>query len=267
MPAIMDVLSPPSTLLTTNNNTFNDSKERSYKELIKQLAAQVNTKPYGNIPPMSNNNKRKKKKKIQQERTIKRRMSHVEDWVVVDSKESIPDEEELNSSTDFSLTHVLPLHMPPPSLSEIQQDTHLLRSLITTQSYAISSSPPQLSNIDQQVWNETIAKLKKSLVVSSPTPKISSRHIIPLPPPPRKLVKRRRSEATTQPRFNPDTNAYTRDTRSNPDHLRMISAELNMIRSRKLLSPLKPRGFLPRRKDIFIRGEHRKVSPLTYEIN
>ncbi|KAF9288900.1 hypothetical protein BGZ68_010433, partial [Mortierella alpina] len=42
-----------------------------------------------------------------------------------------------------------------------------------------------------------------------------------------------------------------RETRSNADYLRMMAAELRMIRSRKLISPLKPRGYLPRRKDPF----------------
>ncbi|KAF9347449.1 hypothetical protein BGX34_003136 [Mortierella sp. NVP85] len=44
-----------------------------------------------------------------------------------------------------------------------------------------------------------------------------------------------------------------RETRSNTDYLRMMAAELRMIRSRKLVSPLKPRGYLPRRKDPFKR--------------
>ncbi|KAG0088463.1 hypothetical protein BGZ92_006138 [Podila epicladia] len=45
-----------------------------------------------------------------------------------------------------------------------------------------------------------------------------------------------------------------RETRSNTDYLRMMAAELRMIRSRKLISPLKPRGYLPRRKDPFRNG-------------
>ncbi|KAF9362081.1 hypothetical protein BGX26_004166 [Mortierella sp. AD094] len=43
----------------------------------------------------------------------------------------------------------------------------------------------------------------------------------------------------------------SRETRSNPDYLRMMASEMRMIRSRKLISPLKPRGYLPRRKDLF----------------
>lgn len=163
-------------------------------------------------------------------------------------------------------------------------------SSTTTASYVVSSSPPHLSNTDHELWKATIAKLKQTLIVSPPpiktiekvvaspsTPKIpvvvkkSSKKrlnkFIPMPIPPRRPIsQKRRSEATTQPRFNPDTNTYTRDTRSNPDHLRMISAELNMMRGRKLLSPLKPRGFLPRRKDAFIRGENRKPSHLVHEV-
>ncbi|KAI8603192.1 hypothetical protein EDD21DRAFT_413252 [Dissophora ornata] len=47
----------------------------------------------------------------------------------------------------------------------------------------------------------------------------------------------------------------TREMRSNTDYLRMMASELRMIRSRKLISPLKPRGFLPRRKDPFRRAK------------
>ncbi|KAF9146608.1 hypothetical protein BGX30_012844 [Mortierella sp. GBA39] len=42
-----------------------------------------------------------------------------------------------------------------------------------------------------------------------------------------------------------------RETRSNAAYLRMMAAELRMIRARKLISPLKPRGYLPRRKEPF----------------
>ena len=239
-------------------------------------------------------------------------------------------------SGDF-FTEVLPLHMPPPSLSErfgleeeqgegrkLHDDAQLSLELIqeydgmsddddeqvlgtswkstssvihkdllrrhsissftsstTTASYAVSSSPPHLSNTDHELWKETLAKLKMSLFVSPPpTPppvpaptipatkkKRTTSKLIPMPIPPRRPIsQKRRSEATTQPRFNPDTNTYTRDTRSNPDHLRMISAELNMMIGRKLLSPLKPRGFLPRRKDAFVRGTRRNRSHLMQEI-
>ncbi|RCH92296.1 hypothetical protein CU098_010857, partial [Rhizopus stolonifer] len=128
-------------------------------------------------------------------------------------------------------------------------------STSTTTSYAISP-PPTEEHTNR--WKDTIAQLRRSLTLN--------RKIVPLPPPPLKQKKKRRSEATTQPRFNPETNTYTRDTRSNPDHLRMISAELNMMRHRKLSSPLKPRGFLPRRTDVFVRGEGRKISLLRYEV-
>ncbi|KAG0356813.1 hypothetical protein BG005_004242 [Podila minutissima] len=43
----------------------------------------------------------------------------------------------------------------------------------------------------------------------------------------------------------------SRETRSNPDYLRMMASELEMIRARKLIAPLKPRGHLPRRRDAF----------------
>jgi hypothetical protein len=90
----------------------------SYKKIIKQMAAQA-PKVYGEIPPMakkrSSKNKKKKKKPAITMATAtmttavttttttnfpaptSRRMSHVEDWIVVDSKESLPDEEDLVS--------------------------------------------------------------------------------------------------------------------------------------------------------------------------
>lgn len=77
----------------------------SYKEIIKQLAAQA-PKPYGAIPPLLKKRKKKSSKHRSRRKSpdpadepqqLKpmRRMSHVEDWIVVDSKESLPDEEEL----------------------------------------------------------------------------------------------------------------------------------------------------------------------------
>jgi hypothetical protein len=175
-----------------------------------------------------------------------------------------------------------------PSFSKSQ-----LPSTSTTKSYALSSSPPQ-SRIEptRSRWLETIAQLRKSLSRSTfnhngnddkegggtsgseresnqqqQLKKLKRKDFIPMPlPPPKRNIRKRRSEATTQPRFNPETNTYTRDTRSNPDHLRMISAELNMMRSRKLSSPLKPRGFLPRRTDSFIRGDSRKLSLLHNQV-
>ncbi|KAI7886463.1 hypothetical protein K492DRAFT_177256 [Lichtheimia hyalospora FSU 10163] len=309
----------------------------SSNELIRQLAAQA-PKPYGAIPPLLK--KRKKKNKHHRSPSnndkarIQQRMSHVENWIVVDSKESLPDEEELVDpfstflSADF-FTQVLPLHMPPPSLSdprttptgpimvhslshnindngyedeeededEDEEDDSLRAtgssvhdgedegetegiaivhrhsitsysksqtpSTSTTSSCVLSTSPPREDN--DMRWVETLAKLKRSLVTpKKPLP--PPHRLIPMPPPPRRPpLQRRRSEATTQPRFNPETNTYLRDTRSNPDHLRIIVAELNMIRHLKLLSPLKPRGFLTRRKDPFVKGTHRRESPLQNE--
>lgn len=77
---------------SNNNNESNNNtdEEQSYKDMIKQLAAQA-PEPYGAIPPLL-----KKKKKRQPKRKLPiRRMSHVENWVAVDSKESIPDEQDL----------------------------------------------------------------------------------------------------------------------------------------------------------------------------
>lgn len=45
-----------------------------------------------------------------------------------------------------------------------------------------------------------------------------------------------------------------RETRSNPDYLRMMASELRMIRARKLIAPLKPRSYLSRRRELFSPG-------------
>ncbi|KAL9546526.1 hypothetical protein MBANPS3_006623 [Mucor bainieri] len=413
-----DPVSIPNNNNNNNNSSNNDDDEQAYKDMIKQLAAQA-PEPYGAIPPLtrrkdkdkSKQKKKKKKRSRKDKKTPIRRMSHVENWLAVDSKESIPDEEDLVHSspfrnflsTDFL---VLPLHMPPPSLSATVPDEEMTRPSIPatpidkkdlrpvlfpikqppiqvipitdsrlmddddedddeedaeedeedgeeddedeeededddettdkmlnrkrsipsfsksqqpstsmTRSYAMSTSPPSSSSSSTSTavmstsasstssteqepsksrWLETIAQLRRSLTLSNsrqqqqqqkqqaqrdssdtnPSTSTSSSSLstrksnfIPMPLPPKRNVrKKRRSEATTQPRFNPETNTYTRDTRSNPDHLRMISAELNMMRHRKLSSPLKPRGFLPRRTDAFIRGQQRKLSALKNEL-
>lgn len=47
----------------------------------------------------------------------------------------------------------------------------------------------------------------------------------------------------------------TRGIRANPAHLRMIVAEVNMMRSNKIVGPLKSRGFLAARLDTFISNQ------------
>lgn len=108
------------TLLSISQNepfpmsTMTDGQQpTSYKEIIKQLAAQA-PKPYGAIPPLLKKRKKKSSKHRSRRKSpdpedepqqIKpmRRMSHVEDWIVVDSKESLPDEEELVRDNNISL--------------------------------------------------------------------------------------------------------------------------------------------------------------------
>lgn len=86
------------------SNSNNDDDEKAYKDMIKQLAAQA-PEPYGAIPPLTRRKdkdkskrkktKKKKKRDSKDKKTPIRRMSHVENWLAVDSKESIPDEEDL----------------------------------------------------------------------------------------------------------------------------------------------------------------------------
>ncbi|KAG1092263.1 hypothetical protein G6F42_019243 [Rhizopus arrhizus] len=209
------------------------------------------------------------------------------------------EDEEEEEEEDENVEKMLNRKRSIPSFSKSQQP-----STSMTKSYAMSTSPPSsssstavmstsassTSSTEQEPsksrWLETIAQLRRSLTLSNsrqqqqqqqqqqqdchdpnPPPPTRKSNFIPMPLPPKRNVrKKRRSEATTQPRFNPETNTYTRDTRSNPDHIRMISAVLNMMRHRKLSSPLKPRGFLPRRTDAFIRGQQRKLSCLKNEL-
>ncbi|KAG2224692.1 hypothetical protein INT45_007937 [Circinella minor] len=54
-----------------------------------------------------------------------------------------------------------------------------------------------------------------------------------------------------------------REVRANGAHLRMIAAELNMMRANKIVCPLRPRYHLPRRTDQFVAM---KPSPLRYDV-
>jgi hypothetical protein len=49
-----------------------------------------------------------------------------------------------------------------------------------------------------------------------------------------------------------ETPQHKRAIRSNSAHLRMVVAEVNMMRANKIICPLKPRGVLPARTDRFI---------------
>lgn len=59
------------------------------------------------------------------------------------------------------------------------------------------------------------------------------------------------------------TDEKKRGIRANPAHLRMIVAEVNMMRCNKIVGPLKPRGFLPARTDPFV---SKQSSPLVKKI-
>ncbi|KAG2179069.1 hypothetical protein INT43_001919 [Umbelopsis isabellina] len=62
---------------------------------------------------------------------------------------------------------------------------------------------------------------------------------------------------------DPIPQRYMRDIRANPDHLRMIVAEMNMMRSRKIICPLRPRTYLHKRTDHF---QYAQTSKLRFEI-
>lgn len=61
----------------------------------------------------------------------------------------------------------------------------------------------------------------------------------------------------------PNDKKRVRSIRSNPAHLRMIVAEVNMMRCDKIVGPLRSRGFLGPRTDIFISNQS---SPLRLPI-
>lgn len=63
-------------------------------------------------------------------------------------------------------------------------------------------------------------------------------------------------------RLEDEPSRYVRDIRNNPAHLRMITAEMNMMRARKIVSPLRPRGWLPRRADAFVKGRKSGLSAM-----
>lgn len=115
-------VSSHNSLSASPTSTSSSQSTTSYRELVKQMTAQA-PKPYGAIPPLIGRNKRKKKQKDEttvsnnhtqedirlvatrmanqneqnaaRKPPLMRSMSHVENWVAVDSKESLPDEEEL----------------------------------------------------------------------------------------------------------------------------------------------------------------------------
>lgn len=326
------------------------SSSSSYPDFVRELASQA-PRPYGTIPPRRR--RKRRKSAISEESSspgqaqgaspdepsvlrIQRRMSHVEDWIKVDSKESLPDDDELSpsssllsqlfSSSTSQVPYVLPLHVPPPNLSNPSASNeiftnYLWQSAVDSNPGIIPSETVDLSSEEEDIedmcidctdnqnaasvlpWSGEQTKAKPVLSLATVTAK---RSLLPtcntstgwtnrlrqslntlhqyytpnnnrslsilesfgnrykatapakrmaLPKAPKISKSARRSEANTEPRIDLQNNVIRRDIRANPDHLRIIVAELNMMRSRKVLYPLKPRNFLPRRKDIFVRGE------------
>ncbi|KAL0082269.1 hypothetical protein F4703DRAFT_1126192 [Phycomyces blakesleeanus] len=65
-------------------------------------------------------------------------------------------------------------------------------------------------------------------------------------------------------RIEPDSlSSHVRAVRANESHLRMIVAEVNMMRANKIVCPLKPRAFLAKRSDRFL---SRQPTPLRNEV-
>ncbi|KAI8577947.1 hypothetical protein K450DRAFT_249176 [Umbelopsis ramanniana AG] len=348
----------PMSWSSSHSISSSESSSSSYPEIIRELASK-GPQPYGTIPPRR---RKRRRKSVPFEDTaitldppidpqlpparIQRRMSHVEDWVKVDSKETLPDDDELTSvslsllaqlfsSSAFQGAHVLPLHVPPPNLSnpsELLQEPSLLDTLyeedltkaearsysrlaITSGNYfwdastTFTSNPGSLLNGNHETadlayeddievdtmsicmedatsvlpWAGAQTKAHPVLSLATATAKRQMNHsqlqggwlhrlrssfgpsltydtprrTPPVRPNTRPLPPKRpsrRSVANSEPRIDLHSNTIRRDIRANPDHLRMIVAELNMMRARKVMCPLKPRGFLPRRKDIFVRG-------------
>lgn len=70
------------------------------------------------------------------------------------------------------------------------------------------------------------------------------------------------SSSSRQDELIPPTFHHTRGIRSNTAYLRMIVAEVNMMRADKIVGPLRPRSILPKRTDAFMH----KPSPLKLSI-
>jgi len=108
----------PMSWSSSHSISSSESSSSSYPEIIRELASK-GPQPYGTIPPRR---RKKRRKSIPFEDLattttttlethiapplppvrLQRRMSHVEDWVKVDSKETLPDDDEL-VSTDESI--------------------------------------------------------------------------------------------------------------------------------------------------------------------
>jgi hypothetical protein len=105
----------PMSWSSSHSISSSESSSSSYPEIIRELASK-GPQPYGTIPPRR---WKRRRKSIPFEDTVtttlespmapqlpparlQRRMSHVEDWVKVDSKETLPDDDEL-VSTDESI--------------------------------------------------------------------------------------------------------------------------------------------------------------------
>ncbi|KAH7045405.1 hypothetical protein BKA57DRAFT_79453 [Linnemannia elongata] len=109
----------------------------------------------------------------------------------------------------------------------MRSDTIALKTFTYRETPVVEVKRPRTPLLTQRRRPISIPKPATAVIATS-TPVASEEELLPLP---RHLA--------------------CRETRSNPDYLRMMASELRMIRARKLIAPLKPRSYLPRRRELF----------------
>ncbi|KAF9279799.1 hypothetical protein BGZ68_007693 [Mortierella alpina] len=116
----------------------------------------------------------------------------------------------------------------------VRSDTIALKTFTYRETPVVEVKRPALSSVphvSKRITRSSTATLKATAVAGAAAASVAGDKVEAPLPLPRHLA--------------------CRETRSNSDHLRMMASELRMIRSRKLIAPLKPRGYLPRRKEVF----------------
>lgn len=139
--------------------------------------------------------------------------------------------------SDILCEHYVQTQMnAPPSSSDDDDDI----VDVPLETFCMYEAPPT----KHQSWmlGSTVTSKEWTLVETlSERPKRLQRHI-----------EEKEVPVDSKEAIHMDRQYHARDTRTNAAYLRMIVAEVNMMRSQKIVGPLRPRRVLPKRSDRFM---------------
>ncbi|KAL1923321.1 uncharacterized protein VTP21DRAFT_8301 [Calcarisporiella thermophila] len=264
MPAnITNTSLPPSRTTTKHLKPCKSTGDlAAYRHVIAQLTANA-PKPYGTIPPL----KKRKKKKAKDEDAHRQVQL---DGITAPLAVSIPPGTDTNDEDTRSSPPT------PPKSKRLQVDDVINVAPFDITCVPGTTAPLSIKLKSISLFSHFFAPPLDMLSSRPPTPangckmKVldTAQALITRLEDARNILRKHFPDRLIGPELKHPTarplqrllcyDPSVRDVRSNPNFLRMMAGELNMIRAHKLASPLRPRALLPKRRDGYCKGRPSK---------